>query len=300
MSGIDVLGVKQRASVKIARLAGMAIQAALLAFFIYASAEQVILSASAIAEWLMLCLDANGDSKKIAAAARKFAEVLFHAVEALLNALVSLGLKGIGEMMGRGAHASAKEGAHLPEARTVRDGLAHEGVEVEPRRAHEKATPRKESEPPRSKAEEQHDRPLTELQKDALAYARDIEAQTGAKLHPKQVKRLAQELREHKFERLSPAATKKHRRAFRKEVKDQLIKQWESETGQEWPRYSHDVHNSEGVVIRKKGQYYDAHHVIENSYGGPHEWWNIHPAAFPDEHQLGIHRPGGAAEKIFP
>lgn len=45
---------------------------------------------------------------------------------------------------------------------------------------------------------------------------------------------------------------------------------------------------------------YDAHHIIENSYGGEHEWRNIHPAKFPNEHQLGIRGTDAPAEKIFP
>jgi hypothetical protein len=43
------------------------------------------------------------------------------------------------------------------------------------------------------------------------------------------------------------------------------------------------------VPYIKKGAPYDAYHIIENVYGGPHEWWNIHPASNPIEHQVGIH-----------
>lgn len=51
--------------------------------------------------------------------------------------------------------------------------------------------------------------------------------------------------------------------------------------------------------IRSKGQPHDAHHVIESSRGGSNEWWNIHPARFPDQHQGGIHRTNSPASKIF-
>ena len=44
---------------------------------------------------------------------------------------------------------------------------------------------------------------------------------------------------------------------------------------------------------------YDAHHIIESSYGGPNQWWNMHPARFPDQHQQGIHRAGGPSNQIF-
>jgi len=59
-------------------------------------------------------------------------------------------------------------------------------------------------------------------------------------------------------------------------------------TGQKWPRYSEDLVNEKGRVLRRAGDPYDAHHVIENVYGGPHEWWNLTPARFPDQHQGGI------------
>ncbi len=33
--------------------------------------------------------------------------------------------------------------------------------------------------------------------------------------------------------------------------------------------------------------------------GGEHEWWNIHSAKFPNEHQSGIHGTGSAANELF-
>lgn len=54
-----------------------------------------------------------------------------------------------------------------------------------------------------------------------------------------------------------------------------------------------------GKIIRKKGDKYDAHHIIENTFGGEHEWWNIHPAKFPNEHQAGIHGTGLPANTLF-
>lgn len=52
-------------------------------------------------------------------------------------------------------------------------------------------------------------------------------------------------------------------------------------------------------VLRKNGYNYDAHHIIELSYGGPNIWWNMHPAAFPNEHQGGIHRKGSIGNELF-
>lgn len=34
-------------------------------------------------------------------------------------------------------------------------------------------------------------------------------------------------------------------------------------------------------------------------YGGTLEWWNIHPAKWPNEHQGGIHRADGIWRKLF-
>lgn len=46
-------------------------------------------------------------------------------------------------------------------------------------------------------------------------------------------------------------------------------------------------------------QRYDAHHIIENKYGGDNEWWNIHPAAKPQEHQRLIHGKDSPARYLF-
>ena len=51
--------------------------------------------------------------------------------------------------------------------------------------------------------------------------------------------------------------------------------------------------------LKKKGEPYDAHHIIENSYRGEDEWWNIYPAKFPNEHQAGIHGSGSPGNKLL-
>ncbi len=136
-----------------------------------------------------------------------------------------------------------------------------------------------------------------QLTKDALEYVRDIQMRTGVKLHPKQIKRLGQALREKLYKKLpTPAAVKKHRKAFRN-VKDDLIAEWEANTGQTWPRYREDVITKDGG--RRAGDAYDAHHIIENKYGGEHAWWNIHPARYPEVHQGGIHGKGAPAGRLF-
>lgn len=129
-------------------------------------------------------------------------------------------------------------------------------------------------------------------------YIDDIAARTGLPLHPRQEKLLNAHLAKTEHTRLSPADSQAHRREFNK-VKDDLIAEWENKTGQTWPRYTKDLYSKNGTLVRKAGQPYDAHHIIESSYGGPATWWNIHPARFPDQHQQGIHRAGGPASQIF-
>ena len=85
---------------------------------------------------------------------------------------------------------------------------------------------------------------------------------------------------------MSPEEVKANRKDFNKK-RNKLIKEWENETGQKWP------------IDPRTGNKYDAHHIIENKYGGKNEWWNITPAKNGSEHQGGIHRSGGAAEELF-
>lgn len=130
-------------------------------------------------------------------------------------------------------------------------------------------------------------------------YVRDVEISTGIKLSPNQVDELKNALRNKEYKKLSVKDTASHRNEFNK-VKNDIIEQWEKNTGQQWPTYSSDVISPDtGKVLRKAGDKYDAHHIIENSYGGEHEWWNIHPARFPNEHQAGIHGAYSPASELF-
>jgi hypothetical protein len=91
------------------------------------------------------------------------------------------------------------------------------------------------------------------------------------------------------------------RHAEFKSKKNALIKEWEEHTDRKWPTYKDDVPAKKGgEPSRKKDSYYDAHEIIPNSYGGPHEWWNITPARFPSEHQGGIHGKGRLFKLLFP
>ena len=130
-------------------------------------------------------------------------------------------------------------------------------------------------------------------------YIRDIENKTGYSIHATQKNELKERLRTTVFSKLSPEDTAKHRRQFTTKVKNKAIDEWQNNTGQIWPRYVEPVYGKKGVIVRNIGDPYDAHHIIENSYNGAHEWWNITPAKFPDEHQMGIHGVNSPCNSLF-
>ncbi|MEL7657801.1 MAG: hypothetical protein AAGU75_18055, partial [Bacillota bacterium] len=130
-------------------------------------------------------------------------------------------------------------------------------------------------------------------------YIQDIEERTGMKLPKQQIAELKNALRNRIYKRLTPAESAQHRREFNKQ-KNNLITEWEEKTGQKWPVYERDIISEKtGEPIRRAGCYYDAHHIIESSFGGDSTWWNIHPARFPDIHQAGIHGTGSPAYRLF-
>ena len=131
-----------------------------------------------------------------------------------------------------------------------------------------------------------------------IDYVKDIKLNTNRDIPKNQIESLKNALRNKKYKKLTPIEVSKHRAEFNR-IKNSLIDEWELKTGQNWPIYSEDVIGKNGNIVRKAGSKYDAHHIIENSYGGNNEWWNIHPARFPNEHQAGIHRAGSPARELF-
>ena len=126
---------------------------------------------------------------------------------------------------------------------------------------------------------------LAEIKKLLLArrYLRQVEQITGMTVHPKQLVEIRNALKTKKYTKLSAAQTAKSRKRF-KRVKNKLIKEWEQQTGRTWPKYDKQVLDKNGDVFREVGDPHDAHHLIENTYGGDHKWWNIHPASSPIQH----------------
>lgn len=129
-------------------------------------------------------------------------------------------------------------------------------------------------------------------------YIDEIEKITGREIPEQQKELIEKALKEGDFSKLSKEATDAARNQFNN-IRSNLIKEWEKNTGTTWPRYVEDVVNDAGNVIRRAGQYFDAHHIIELSTEGPNVWWNLHPASFPVEHQQLIHGASSLATTIF-
>lgn len=114
-----------------------------------------------------------------------------------------------------------------------------------------------------------------------------MEARSGFKFGDCQKAELSKALRDGKFEKLTPAENFKHGRPFKnKAFKNKLISEWEAKTGQVWPSQMRKI---KGEMKKTR---VDAHHIIPQEMGGPHEWWNMKPLAFGSEHQGGVHAKG--------
>lgn len=133
----------------------------------------------------------------------------------------------------------------------------------------------------------------TQLAKDAKSYLTDIQSLTGRQFTPQQLELLKADLRENTYSRLSKEEVKLNRAEFDSKLPSLRV-EWEKNTGASWPKETYiDKYGNQAT------RNYDAHHVIENKFGGKAEWWNITPAMRGVEHQGGIHRAQGPAEKIF-
>ncbi|EEM30888.1 ADP-ribosylating-like toxin [Bacillus thuringiensis] len=129
-------------------------------------------------------------------------------------------------------------------------------------------------------------------------YLSQVEEITNRKIPEKQRELLQEHIENNSYERLSKEEVAKRRSEFGR-LKDDLREEWELETNQKWPTYEEEILSRRGIPLRHVDDPYDAHHFIENAHGGEHEWWNIHPAKFPTEHQGGIHGKEGISKEIF-
>ena len=129
-------------------------------------------------------------------------------------------------------------------------------------------------------------------------YLQDIEICISDTISKKQLERLKYALENNSYRKLSSSESKSHRAKYRVKKK-QMIKDWEDNLDKTWKTYDKPIYSKRGEVVRQRGALYDFHHIIPVSYGGNNEWWNGVPAKFPKEHQQGIHRKNGPADKLF-
>lgn len=193
--------------------------------------------------------------------------------------------KAAREVAEAGTEKAAKEVTEAGAEKAAKE-VAEEGAEKTAKETAEKAAVRGVKE-----VGEEMDKSLVPQ------YIKEVEKITSRDIPPNQMEHLQKALRENKFTKLSPEDTKPYKIEFNN-LRDKLITDWEKNNGFKWPVYTEDIYYK-GEVVKKAGQRFDVHHLIESCFGGPNEWWNIHPAAFPYEHQLGIHGINSLANLVF-
>ncbi len=100
------------------------------------------------------------------------------------------------------------------------------------------------------------------------------------------------------YEKCSPEDTAVKREEFNQN-KNELIQQWEKENEKKWPTYDKDVHSSNGYLIRRAGDKYDAHHIQPLSMGGKNEASNLTPLRAECHYdRQGIHSTNSPYERL--
>ncbi|WP_125833337.1 HNH endonuclease [Pseudomonas sp. v388] len=127
----------------------------------------------------------------------------------------------------------------------------------------------------------------TSISSDARAVVRDVENHSGVPMPSTQRTQLAEELRQvdHTY-----VASRSDYQALQREYNSQrnnLKREWELNTGLTWPK-------------TESGVDFQAHHVIPQQYGGPNQWWNLHPVPVGSAHQGGVHAPASPTTTAFP
>lgn len=157
------------------------------------------------------------------------------------------------------------EEAHPSETKPAEQNDGLENGETRQNNADVKST---ESTDGKAELQEAKDKEFQELKED---YIDDIVKNSEV---PETID--AEKAKSANFEKCSPEETAAKREEFNAQ-KDELIQQWEKENGQEWPTYQEDVYSSNGHLIRRAGDKYDAHHIQPLSMGGKNEASNITP-----------------------
>lgn len=136
-----------------------------------------------------------------------------------------------------------------------------------------------------------------QLSSDLDTYFLEIKGYTGYQIDETQKSHIVQYIAAFPVYNLPSTVTAEKRKDFDSKRKA-LIRLWEEHYNKKWPQYKVDL-TENNKVLRYKGQNYDAHHIIELSWNGPNQWWNLSPAMYGSQHQNGIHSEGSIASKLF-
>jgi len=98
-----------------------------------------------------------------------------------------------------------------------------------------------------------------------------------------------------KLDKITPEENTKMREEFDNK-KVQLRNEWGQINHQEWPRYTEPVYNDKGIMVRKPGDCYDAHHIQPLELGGKNDASNITPLDLNSH--IDIHSKNGSCTKF--
>lgn len=94
------------------------------------------------------------------------------------------------------------------------------------------------------------------------------------------------------FRKCSPEEKIKARTEF-KQVKNDLIRQWEEKYGVKWPCNKEDIYDDKGHFVREAGKRYDIHHIQPIEMGGKNVVDNITPLRADVHYDAkGVHKTG--------
>jgi len=122
-------------------------------------------------------------------------------------------------------------------------------------------------------------------------YLDDVEAKSGYKINKEQIKNK-------KFVKISSVENAEKRKEFKK-LKKNLLSEWEEINGQEWPTYKQDIYDDKGILVRKTGMKYDAHHIHPLEMGGTNTAKNLTPISAENHYDhKGVHSPGSPFNEL--
>jgi hypothetical protein len=80
------------------------------------------------------------------------------------------------------------------------------------------------------------------------------------------------------------------------DLRSDLRDQWAEKNGIEWPLHKENVYNDKGILIKRAGDKYDAHHIQPLAMGGKNEVDNITP--FNKNAHTELHKSSGPLSEL--